>query len=54
MVGWVGEELEGLLGFVALVWVWVFSLVVVEAACVRDLQGSVAVCSWYSRLVSWW
>jgi hypothetical protein len=36
---WVGEELWGLLGFVALCVFWCISVVVVEGAYVRDYMG---------------
>jgi di/tricarboxylate transporter len=36
---WMGDELWGLLSFLALVHVWCISAVVVEGVCVRDCRG---------------
>jgi hypothetical protein len=49
----VGEKGGQLLGFVALVCVWVYFCCHAGCLC-QGLQGARGVYSWYSRLVSRW
>jgi hypothetical protein len=51
-VGWVGEEIWGLLGFVALVYVWVYLCNCSRGCLCQGLQQAGRVYSWYSRPVS--
>jgi hypothetical protein len=51
-VGWVGEEVWGLLGFVALVCIWVYLHCCSRRRLSQGLQGAGGVYSWYHRLVS--
>jgi hypothetical protein len=52
--GCVGEDVWGLLGFVALECVWVYFCCCSGGCVFQGLQGSLVVHSWYSRLVSRW
>jgi hypothetical protein len=47
-------ESWGLLGFMALVCVWVYFCCCSGGCLCREFQRAGVVCSWYSRLVSRW
>jgi hypothetical protein len=50
--GWVEDELQGLLGFMVLVCVWVYFCCCSTGCWCQGFQGAGVVYSWYSRLDS--